>query len=660
MTTLDAPTRTPRPVGMAYSAPLDGLRGLALAAIVVYHAGVGAAPGAFLSVSTFFTLSGFLITALLLGEHERDGGVSLRGFWSRRLRRLMPAALAAIVAITLAAALLADSTQLARLRADALAALAYVANWRFIAVGDTYGAGFDSPSPFTHFWTLAIEEQFYIVLPLVVVAILALGRGSRRAVAAGLAVVAAGSLAWSVLLESRGASTDRLYFGTDVRSAELLAGALLAVWWMRRRDPWPPGLRRWVRVAAPVALAVMVASWLTAELTDRRFYQGGLVLYSGLTLVVVLGCLEGTGPVARVLGWRPLVWIGTVSYAAYLVHYPLLIWMGSYLSWPAWVRLAVAVPVILGIAAVSARLLERPIRRGAWLRSPARAAWSALGAALATLLAVLLVGTAVAPEERLDLDAAERWQRALQEEMAERDPDAPKVAMFGDSSALMTSRGLDEFARLNPERMSFNPGWTALGCGLLTEGDRVIRGELVPPDEECRGWEQRWAAASEEHPSDLAVVQLGPWEVVDQQLSPGGEILTIGEDPEVDGAIRAALLRAVDVLRADNGTVVLLAPPDIEVGRVDGRSPPSPYDESDPERMERFREIVTDVARDRPDVEVIDLQPWFAARDDRRLRPDGVHLTDETTHELSAWLAPRLLELHEQATGSQGTAVAGR
>ena len=159
---------------------MDGLRGLAVAAIIGYHAGGGLIPGAFLSVSTFFTLSGFLITTVILAEYEKHGGISLRSFWSRRLRRLMPASLAAIVIILAMSLAWADSTQLARIRGDALSALGYVANWRFVFSGDTYGAELQSASPFTHFWSLAIEEQFYVIYPLIVVGVAVAAKGSRR------------------------------------------------------------------------------------------------------------------------------------------------------------------------------------------------------------------------------------------------------------------------------------------------------------------------------------------------------------------------------------------------------------------------------------------------------------------------------------------------
>ena len=653
MTTVSAPpTRTP-PARLAYEPSLDGLRGLALIAIIVYHSGLDWAPGAFLSVSTFFTLSGFLITALLLAEHQRDSGISLRQFWSRRLRRLLPASVAVIAGITVAAIWFADSTQLARLRGDALASLAYVANWRFISTGDSYAAGFESPSPFTHFWTLAIEEQFYVALPLLVVVVLAVTRGSRRVLSGVFVALTAASLVWSMHLESSGATTDRLYFGTDVRCAELFAGALLAVWWMRRDEPLSERSRRWVRVLAPLALAAMLMSWMVADLTERIFYRGGLLAYAGLTLLVILGCLDGVGPVSLVTRWRPLVWIGTISYGAYLLHYPVLLWFGQLSSWPALVRLLIALPFVLGAAHLSVRWFEGPIRRGELPSRPRTAGPIAVGSVVATAALIVVVSAAVRPADAVDLDAAEQWQRFVEQTEAQQQSDAPRVGFFGDSSALMTSRGVASLSLEDPDRVVSTQGWTMLGCGVLTGGDRLVRGELVPADQECAGWEQLWADASAEQGSDVAVVQLGPWEVVDQQLDREGPLLRIGE-PEFDRVLTERLERAIEVLLVDNEQVVFLAPPPIDVGRIDGRSPASPWVESDPARMARFRELLVEVAGGNPRVTVVPVEDWYPYDDteDRRLRPDGVHLSESTSIELAPSITEELLAVHRDRTGS--------
>ncbi|HEY6532107.1 MAG TPA: acyltransferase, partial [Acidimicrobiales bacterium] len=208
---------------------LDGLRGLAVIGVLLFHGGFTWAKGGFLGVSTFFTLSGFLITNLLVREWDSTDAIRLGRFWVRRFRRLLPAALIAIALIGLIWWRIGTPEQLATLRADMLAALGYVANWRFFSAGTSYADLFSAPSPLQHFWSLAIEEQFYVIFPLVVLGLMRLG--GRRVLTA---VLVAATLASVVLELALGGNIDRVYYGTDTRAAELLLGALLAVWWSGR------------------------------------------------------------------------------------------------------------------------------------------------------------------------------------------------------------------------------------------------------------------------------------------------------------------------------------------------------------------------------------------------------------------------------------------
>ena len=661
---------------IGYHPGLDGLRGLALLAIVVYHSGIGWAPGAFLSVSTFFTLSGFLITAVMLTEHERVGRVSLQGFWDRRLRRLLPASLAAIAAIVVAAAFLADSTQLARLRGDALASLFYVANWRFIAVGDTYGANFASPSPFTHFWTLAIEEQFYLVFPVLLVVLLAASRGSRRIVGGVLGGLVVLFVAWGLVLAERGASVDRLYFGTDVRLPELLLGALFAWWYVGHPAPTSDRARQVLRVAGPAAVVAMGLLWATASLRDPIFYRGGLPAYALLTVTVIFAVLQPDGLLVRVLGWRPLVWVGLVSYGAYLVHFPLLLWLDQRTDLPAGARLAIALPVTLVIAAVSARWLERPVRDRRAVAGPR--AWWTPPAAVATVLLVVLSATALARPDAAPIDfvaAAEQFndQPAADQAItgdavdlsavrdllpAVRASRAPRVATFGDSTALMMGLGLDGYSDANLDVVVSRGGWAKLGCGLLLGVTRRAQGNEVTAPPECDTYLASWSEHSARRPADVAVVIVGPWDVLDVRRTDGGPWEAIGEDPALDAALRGALDRAVEALLVDNGMVVLVSPPDIAPGRIDGRAKNGTFPEADPARMERFRELLAEVASDHDGAAVVDLAGWLAARpDEPELRPDGIHFTDDSALEAARWLAPELIRLHTARTGSTETLV---
>ncbi len=613
-------------------------------------------PGAFLSVSTFFTLSGFLIGRVLLEEHHTSGTVSLRSFWSRRLRRLLPAALAAIAAITVASIWLADATQWLRLRDDALASLAYVANFRFIATGDQYGANFASASPFTHFWTLSIEEQFYVVLPVVLLAVIAVSKGSRRWIGGVVCALIVGSVIWSNWLVSSGAPVDRLYFGTDVRFPEILAGVLLALWWTPRRDPLGPGGERAVAWLGAIALIAAVALWATADLNDTIFYRGGLLGYSALTLAIIVAAMQARGPVAKVLAWRPLVWVGLLSYAAYLVHYPILLWLHQYTGLGFVARLGIGLVASFTIAAISARLLERPIRAGA-IRAPGRAPIVA-GVSVLACLALIFATTSIAdPHSAIDLERAAQWQRYVKATAAQDASDAPRVSLYGDSTAVMTGRGLSEVSRTHPDDFVVSQGWAELGCGLNTGVDRRVRGQVEPPPEMCADWLAKWGQTSKEHPADVALVQLGPWEVTDQELGHGGKFTNIG-DPALDELLTSQLTKGIDTLLTHNGMVVLVLPPDVEFGRIDGQSPESPAPESDPDRMTRFREIIESVAATSDRVRVVDLNAWIGTRhDDRSLRPDGIHFTDKGAETVGAWLGPQITDAFTATTGHTTTQV---
>jgi peptidoglycan/LPS O-acetylase OafA/YrhL len=219
---------------------IEGLRGLSVLAVMLFHTGAPLVGGGFLGVSTFFTLSGFLITGLLVAEREGSGHIRLGGFWGRRLRRLMPAALAGLALILALGSQFGDAAQRERLGDDGLAALLYVANWQLIATDSAYDDLMGSPSWVQHFWSLAIEEQYYAAFPLAAAALLAWRR--RWPLALLLTLGCVGSWSWLSWLSTQPVPTERLYYGTDTRVAELLIGGLLALA-LSGRSP-SPGVAR--------------------------------------------------------------------------------------------------------------------------------------------------------------------------------------------------------------------------------------------------------------------------------------------------------------------------------------------------------------------------------------------------------------------------------
>ena len=377
-----------RPTGsgrLAHIAALDGARGLAVLAVVVYHLDSELLPGGFLGVSLFFTLSGFLITNLLVAEWRATGTIDLGSFWTRRFRRLLPASLAGIaLVIVLSPAWTAN--QLASLPGDVAGALGYVANWQFITSGDRYFAGFEAPSPLLHYWSLAIEEQFYLVVGALTV-VLAAGRSLRRwlVVFGSLGIV---SIAATLLLHDP-LETDRVYFGSLTRMAELIAGVLLA---LAVGTEMPTRLRSAVRVVGAIAFVAVLGAFLMVDLGTGALYRGGFWLMALASVGLIAGAMVD-GPVRQILSWRPLTVLGLFSYGIYLYHWPLFLWLDTERTGlNGWALAGLRLGATALVAIASFVWLERPIREGRFAGRPL----VAIGVAASVLI---LCGTWLAAQE---------------------------------------------------------------------------------------------------------------------------------------------------------------------------------------------------------------------------------------------------------------------
>jgi peptidoglycan/LPS O-acetylase OafA/YrhL len=364
------------------------LRAVAVLAVVLYHAGIGAIGGGYVGVDVFFVISGFLITTNLYRELDRTGRISFAGFYGRRMIRLLPASTAVLVA-TVAAAWQWMSPLAARaVSIDALTAVGYGINVRLAMQGTDYLAAAREPSPLQHFWSLAVEEQFYVVWPVLLVVASAAwmrrGRPSRRSAAAALAALAAGSLALCVWQTHQ--AQPWAYFGIQARAWELAAGALVALAADR--------LSRLPRAAAEVAMWAGLAAVFGAALayTDATLFPGyaAVLPVAGAALVVAGGCAR-PGAAAAVLGVRPMRAIGGLSYSWYLWHWPVLTIGRSVADHPLgpWLGVALAAASLLP-AWLSLRLLENPVRFHAALRRRPRR-----GLALGAALSAVTVGAAV-------------------------------------------------------------------------------------------------------------------------------------------------------------------------------------------------------------------------------------------------------------------------
>ena len=418
-----APTGSTRG-GLALRLPylpgLDGLRAIAVIAVILYHAGIGWLPGGFLGVEVFFVISGYLITALLVSEWQRNLALDFRNFWIRRARRLLPA-LYLLLLVFLAFAVIRLPDQVARLRGDAIASFFYGLNWFYIFRQQSYFEAIGRPSLFQHLWSLAIEEQFYLFWP----PLLALGLRvlSRRRLLAALLIAAAASSLWMAFLYHPGVDPSRVYYGTDTRASGLLLGSALAVGWA----PWQPSKWAtrtpiaWLDSAGIGALLVLLVLFLRVDQSQAFLYRGGFALLGLATAVLIAGTIA---PGARILPLlldnRPLRWIGERSYSLYLWHWPIFTVTRPQLDLPldGIPLLILRLGLTLLCATLSYRCVERPIRQGAlrrlWARllalwhAPGRQslrriqAWSVgTGATLGVLLAlgIVVVGAQAPPPD---------------------------------------------------------------------------------------------------------------------------------------------------------------------------------------------------------------------------------------------------------------------
>jgi peptidoglycan/LPS O-acetylase OafA/YrhL len=395
---------TERVVGAEHVRALDGMRAIAVLLVIAFHLHVPGFRAGFVGVDVFFVLSGFLITSLILEELRRTGRVSLPAFWARRARRLLPALVLVLLTVGVVTAMTATYTERASMRGDLLATTAYVANWHFIETS-TYFADIGVDSPLEHTWSLAIEEQFYLLWPVLVSAVAAVGVRVRLGVGTLALVGVIASAALLALLWAPG-DVERAYMGTDARIFEPLLGAAGAAFVAS-----PGGRARLARTGRSVlaaGAAALCIGLVTITPGGRGYFIGGAVLISTGTLAIMAPLWVGAGGVTArsILSWGPLVWIGVVSYGAYLWHWPITLWLRvrdpgvDHLV----LRQIAAALLTFGIAAISFALVEKPIRSGSFLAvrrsragSPVRRRSESLRSRTAvTLVAVPLTLVAVA------------------------------------------------------------------------------------------------------------------------------------------------------------------------------------------------------------------------------------------------------------------------
>ncbi len=662
-------------VPLGYEPALDGLRAVAVLAVLFFHARFDWAKGGFLGVSAFFTLSGFLITSLMLQEWRRSGAISVRGFFSRRFRRLLPASwFTLMLVVTMGWLGIWNTSQLRDLRGDVPWAIAELANWHFIFQDRTYGAQFEAPSPIEHFWSLAVEQQFYLILPVVV--LWALGASRQRSVARGsrtregpsatplrllvtvLVIAGAASAVLNGVLARE--SVARAYFGTDTRLAELVAGALLACVGLRLIRGSTTRRRRIFDALGFIGLAASAVLWFTATVESGWLYPWGLLLTAGASVALIVGALQG-GLLAQALALRPIVALGRISYGVYLLHWPVFLWLTpTRVGWGQWPLFALRMAVTLAGSVVMFKLLEMPIRSGPKVvgRFAARAA---LPAVALILLSTFLVTSDLPEPSRLEAAAAAPSTTTTL-------PPAPtRVVVLGDELAaswdLLDGEGGTDAHPLEVKVAS------APGCGLALGGYVQLSSGAVEGDtDRCGEVKEQWLAFVAQEQPDVVIVDSALRDVSDRRLAPEAPWESIGM-PGLDDFLLTEVTGFVEQL-SSGGAAVLLAtaphmndtrpappavapvlPADPERAGLAVRAseaaaqgaPGNGYTANDPARIDRWNEIIR-VAAEATGAGILEAADAIAAWpggefDPQRRAADGVGLTEVGMSQLAATTA---------------------
>ncbi|MED0979891.1 acyltransferase family protein [Bacillus paramycoides] len=454
-----------------YMVGLDSLRGLAILGVILYHINFNWMPGGFLGVTVFFVLSGYLITDILAMEWKRNKRIDLKKFWLSRAKRLLPGMIVMLV-ITFAWITIFHSSLLEKMFGDSLAALFYVSNWWYIYHKLSYFDNFNQLSPLNHFWSLAVEEQFYVVWPFIIsLGFYYIKKQSRMILLICLGA-AASALAMAILYEP-GADPSRIYYGTDTRAFSLLIGAALALLWPSNRlaNKIIPKARLILDVVGGTALIIILIMFWKTNQYDPFLYNGGMVLLSIATALLVANLAHPASRIAQFLRFRPLRWIGVRSYGIYLWHYPILTLTTPKVNTGDFspIRAILQFLLIIMIAQISWKYIEKPIRQGT-LRNiqfkNLRLQNVALGVKLALICAVFVSSIAVfglskvskAKESpKLDRVEAEQTQPAKHPVAVREDPtqEAPK--------------NQEESKEVNSEQTKSSQTVTAIGDSVMID-----------------------------------------------------------------------------------------------------------------------------------------------------------------------------------------------
>ena len=677
---------------MGYQPALDGLRAVSVAVVIAYHAhalgaaGLGIARGGFLGVEVFFVVSGYLITTLLLEEHRQQGWIDARRFWTRRARRLLPALFVMLAVVALWGSLWRTDT-LARFRHDVFGAVFYVSNWQQIGTKAGYFAGLDAPPLLRHLWSLAVEEQWYLLWPLALALLVRRSRGNVRVlrVVIGAAALAA-ALAMVLLYAPTPSRINLVYLATFTRAGGLLVGSLLAIGWA----PWSwPGASRRHLVALDAvglaALAGIAIAVVTLRNDSPALYRGGLTVVSVLSAVAIAAAVHpGARWLGRGLAHPFLAAVGRRSYGLYLWHWPVFVLLRAGQSWA---RLVPALVIAIGLSEACYRFVELPVRGGAlarwWAQLRSATAGRGRAAIAGAVPLVLLVpigvrvatadavdpardpgadvtfadGTAGAAATTIEPSAAESTTATAEQSPSSSAAEATsttipvpavtRVVIVGDSQAhslyVNQPPGVEKLVALTNGAVE--------GCGLFADGSLESATGWNKSVSGCAGWPAKWAASARGANAEVALVVLGAWDVFDLRRTSGW--LVFGTEPH-DAELRARLAEGIAALRDTGAKVALLEVPCMRPIDTPKSPVPALPERGQDRRPAHLNALLRDAAAADPENVSFVSGPtqWCqdgAVATDLSYRWDGVHVFKPGAKLVFDVVAPQLVELAKPA-----------
>jgi peptidoglycan/LPS O-acetylase OafA/YrhL len=601
---------------LGYQPALDGLRAISIVAVVLYHADIQWIPGGFLGVEVFFVVSGYLITALLIEERALNGRINLKMFWVRRTRRLLPALFAMLAATAFVVAFSAQQSA-PDFRRDVFPALGYFSNWWQIYVVNTPYFAASALPVLRHLWSLAVEEQWYLLWPLVFAFVVAHRRVHVKISGVICTVGAVAIMATTALqfIDDNDARTNALYLSTFNRSSGLLLGAAVAFLWR----PWlsvATHAPRTRRIAAEIltllAIFAIGALMATQHVFDANLYYWGLAVTSVASACIIAVVVRPGNTVTKALFAHPaLVEVGRRSYGLYLWHWPIFVIAGARDSG---IRLAVALTITVVVNEFSYIYVETPARKGAignwWKeRSQLTAMRRRLPIALFAVLVAALVGTGmqVATIEARDLsvdNATSDVTFVVPTTVASSATSAPvaattttiaklprRVVIVGDSQA----HSLEVNKPSGIEKTFVITNGALDGCGVYDRGVGTggKNGSFRRNFANCAGFEKSWAQSAAKANADVALVVLGAWEVLDLKIN---SFIFKVDTAAADTMFRTQVQRGIAALRKEGATVALLEVACMRPVSSSGGPVPALPERGDDTRTGHLNELLREIA----------------------------------------------------------------